>query len=109
MHGWYNYSQKKWALAKKSTTITTDDVYVWIPRYAYYTDSSNNIYVKFLYSNKNKTVNENGNLEDIPSNYVIDTTFSGNKENGYWIKISEMSNDETATRLNNSNYGKLIY
>lgn len=80
---------------------------MWIPRYAYYIDSSNNINIVFLYLNKNKTVNANGNLEDIPSGYIVDSKFS--EENGYWVKISEILEDSTATRLNNSTYGKVVY
>lgn len=109
---WYNYIQKKWALAKKTTsssTITASDLYVWIPRYAYYIDTNNNINIQFLYSNKNQTVDAYGNLTNISSDYIVDDKFSGDNKNGYWVKISEMSNDKTATRLNNSKYGAVIY
>ena len=101
---WYNYLKKKWALARIS-----NELYVWIPRYAYYIDSNNQINIEFLYSNKNQKVDSYGNLENIPSNYIVDTKFSGDNETGYWIKVLEASADETATRLNNSKYGSFEY
>lgn len=109
---WYNYRQKRWALAKDSSNgneIVADDLYVWIPRYAYYIDSNQNLNIEFLYSDKNQKVDTYGNLEDISSEYIVDSAFSGDNKNGYWIKISEIENDETANRLNNSQYGNFIY
>lgn len=110
---WYNYSKKIWALAitkdKANSSIKEDDLYVWIPRYAYYIDSSNNTNIQFLYADKDKTVDTLGNLQDISNNYIIHNKFTGNNEKGYWVKLSELDNDEVATTLNNSQYGKLIY
>lgn len=101
---WHNYLKKKWALAR-----ILNELYVWVPRYAYYIDSNNQINIEFLYSNKNQKVDSYGNLENIPSNYIVDTKFSGDNETGYWVKVSEVSADETATRLNNSKYGSFEY
>lgn len=110
---WYNFNKKIWPLAitKENTTnsISTEDLYVWIPRYAYYIDSSNNINIQFLYSNKDKTVDKLGNLQQLPSEYKVDSTFTGEKTKGYWIPVSQISSDETANRLNSSIYGNLIY
>lgn len=110
---WYNYRNKTWALAvekgKTNETIVTGDLYVWIPRYAYYTDASNKINVEFLYTDKNKTVDDLGNLQALSADYIIDGKFTGDNAKGYWVKLSQMSSDETATRLNNSPYGELIY
>lgn len=109
---WYNYLQKKWALARRSDendSLSEKDIYVWIPRYAYYIDNNNQINIEFLYSNKNQKVNTNGNLEDLPNNYVIDEKFKGDNEKGYWQKVTEIQNDETANRLNKSKYGEFSY
>lgn len=101
---WYNYLKKKWALARIS-----NDLYVWIPRYAYYVDANQQINIEFLYSNKNQKVDTYGNLENIPNNYNVDAKFSGENENGYWVKVADVGSDETATRLNNSKYGAFEY
>lgn len=109
---WYNYYGRKWALAKEASTgstITSADLYVWIPRYAYYVDSNGKINIEFLYSNKNQKVGSYGMLENISFEYQVDSTFSGDNARGYWIKVSEIKNDETAKRLNQSEYGPLIY
>ena len=110
---WYNYYGKRWAIAKDSsvgTTVSVTDLYVWIPRYAYYTDENGNTNIEFLYSNENQKVGLYGNLEDYTSGYNVDEErFSGDNERGYWVKISEIANDETANRLNESEYGPLIY
>ena len=109
---WYNYRQRKWALAKDNQSgneIQASELYVWIPRYAYYIDSEQNVNIEFLYADKNQKVDSYGNLENISSEYIIDNVFSGDNKNGYWIKISEIKNDETANRLNNSQYGNFIY
>lgn len=105
---WYNYNQKKWALAIMNDVednVKEDDLYVWIPRYAY--NSNNAADVKFLYSSTNKIVNEAGNLEELTEPYIVDSKFANT--NGYWIKVSELSNDVVATRLNNSIYGQMQY
>lgn len=110
---WYNFNKKIWPLAiskeKTGSSIQTEDLYVWIPRYAYYIDSSNNINIQFLYSNKDKTVDTLGNLQDISSDYIIDDEFTGDNAKGYWLPVSQISLDETANRLNQSEYGNLIY
>ena len=107
---WYNYNNKLWALAiektKSEASITTEDLYVWIPRYAYNSTTSE---IKFLYSDKNRTVNSSGDLEYIETSYVVDNKFTNDDSRGYWIKVSDIRTDETASRLNNSEYGKLIY
>ena len=106
--GWYNYTDKKWALAvdksKSQSAITSSDLYAWIPRYAY-----NNNSIKFLYSDKDQTVNAAGALEDIGSNYAVDSYFTNDYSKGFWIKITEIDSNTTSNRLNNSQYGRLIY
>ena len=105
---WYNYNQKRWALAIMNDVednVKEEDLYVWIPRYAY--NSNNATDVKFLYSSTNKIVNETGNLEELTESYIVDNKFVN--KNGYWIKGSELSNDVVATRLNNSIYGQMQY
>lgn len=109
---WYNYFGRKWALAKENlagSTITKEELYVWIPRYAYHTDEYGNNNIEFLYSNKNKKVGQYGLLEDIGSEYIVDKVFSGKNATGYWVKVSEIENDKMAKKLNNSEYGPLIY
>ena len=109
---WYNYYGRKWALAKETTsgtTITAADLYVWIPRYAYRVNNNGTIDIEFLYSNKNQKVGAYGSLENISFEYSVDNTFAEENARGYWIKVSEIKNDETAKRLNNSEYGPLIY
>ena len=105
---WYNYNQKKWALAVLNTVgdvIKKEDLYVWIPRFAYSLNDNTNI--KFLDSNTNKYVTASGNLEEITNAYAVDNEFSTN--NGYWAKIVEISGDSVATLLNNSSYGPVEY
>ena len=110
---WYSFNKKIWPLAITKETninvINTEDLYVWIPRYAYYIDSSNNVNIQFLYSDKDKTVDSLGNLQEITSGYKVDTTFTGDKAKGYWLPVSQISSDVTANRLNSSVYGNLIY
>lgn len=110
---WYNYSKKIWPLAVEQSEIggiiQEVDLYAWIPRYAYYVDSSNNINILFLYSDKNQTVDKLGNLQDISDNYTVGSEFTGDNAKGYWIPVSQISSDETANRLNNSEYGNLVY
>ena len=108
---WYSYQKKKWALAvvkeKINDTIKEEDLYVWIPRYAYKVDSNNNINIQFLYSDKDKTVDKLGNLQS--TDYIIDSSFTGSSAKGYWVQLSQIDLNETAKRLNDSIYGKLIY
>lgn len=110
---WYNFNKKIWPLAiskeKANASIQVEDLYVWIPRYAYYIDSSNNINIQFVYSDKDETVDDLGNLQVLSSNYIIEETFTDDKAKGYWIKVNQVSSDEAANRLNKSIYGKLIY
>ena len=107
---WYNYNSKKWALAtekqKINSTISTEDLYVWIPRYAYNPQNND---IKFLYGEKNQIVDSSGNLQNISNNYVVDNKFTNEDARGYWVKVYEVITDETATTLNNSDYGKFIY
>ena len=103
---WYNYNQKKWALAVIDTvedTIRVEDLYVWIPKYAY--RASDNTDLKFLYSNTNKFVNSRGELEEVTSAYVVNSEFSTNT--GYWSRMAEINGDSIAQLLNNSSYGPL--
>lgn len=110
---WYNYSKKIWALAVEKSeldgVIQESDLYVWIPRYAYYESSANKTDIQFLYSDKNQTVNELGNLIDKEETHIVPPEFTGQNTKGYWILVSEIENDETANRLNKSKYGKLLY
>ncbi len=111
---WYNYTAKQWALAvesiKAASQITIEDLYVWVPRYAYYLDGQNNIKICFLYADKNQSVNSSGNLYDIDTSlYTTVSKFSDEDAKGYWIKIVQINNDQTAKRLNDSEYGRLIY
>ena len=96
-------------MSDENDSLSEKDIYVWIPRYAYYIDNNNQINIEFLHSNKNQKVNTNGNLEDLPNNYVIDEKFKGDNEKGYWQKVTEIQNDETANRLNKSKYGEFSY
>ena len=110
---WYNYTKKQWALAVAksdlNSSIDASDLYVWIPRYAYYVDSSSKTNIEFLYSDKNQRVDKLGNLQNLPSGYTVNTKFKDTNAKGYWVLVTDVTTDETANRLNNSIYGNLIY
>ena len=112
---WYNYENGYYAtvfvttddLEKGDTVDLTnneDNVYIWIPRYAY---SNENEDIKFLYYGTNKFVYlKDGvyiSLEDIGNGYEI--PFNEN-EAGRWISnaIAIDGNDQAYKILNTSKY-----
>lgn len=103
---WYDYPNKKWALATRN-----DTTYVWIPRYAYKSTETVNVYnVKFLYAYGTRYVNENGNLEQISNEYTIPDRFNNNENiiDGFWIEESLITRSESANILNSSiEYGPM--
>lgn len=109
---YYQYENKNWALAIKNTDINEDGtikesavIYVWIPRFAYYTTNSATD-VKFIYGTANKYVNANGDLQELTTSYKIPTEFSN--ESGMWIKLTEVSTNAVAKILNlSSKYGPI--
>ena len=103
---WYNYSDKKWAIAVMKNMVLSNgkvvdnaDIYVWIPKFAY---SGSN--VEFIYGSGNKTVDKDGKLVNITSGYIIPNEFQNN-EFGIWIKSSELNSNNASKVLNNSFYG----
>ncbi len=105
---WYNYLNKKWAVAVMKSDITNSGniispatIYVWIPKFAY---NGNN--VEFIYGSGNKTVDKNGKLVDVSSGYVVPSEFSNNKS-GIWISLSELDSNNVSKILNNSIYGPI--
>lgn len=104
---WYQYTNKKWAMAVLKSDISDNGkvktgaiVYVWIPRFAYSGKT-----VEFIYGNQTKTVNKNGNLEEMASGYQIPNDFSENSY-GFWVEKSKITSQTTANLLNNSQYGQ---
>ena len=89
---WYNYSDKKWANAK-----TTDgSMWVWIPRYAYKINKSNQTFdVVFLVGTTDNYYDKDGKLQtakrqksetDIPDatkDYVVHPAFTNESSIGY--------------------------
>ena len=105
---WYNYLNKKWAVAVMKSDITNSGniispatIYVWIPKFAY---NGNN--VELIYGSGNKTVDKNGKLVDVSSGYVVPSEFSNNKS-GIWISLSELDSNNVSKILNNSIYGPI--
>lgn len=94
-NNWYNYNAGN--LPKVIVTsseyaegttinINTENVYIWIPRYAY---NQTNNEILYLYSNTNNYVEETDGvkaLEDIPQGYIIPQEFTINQEKqvGIW-------------------------
>ncbi len=104
---WYQYTNKKWAMAVLKSDISDNGkvktgaiVYVWVPRFAYSGKT-----VEFIYGNQTKTVNKNGNLEEMASGYQIPNDFSENSY-GFWVEKSKITSQTTANLLNNSQYGQ---
>lgn len=104
---WYQYTNKKWAMAVLKSNISDNGkvktgaiVYVWVPRFAYSGKT-----VEFIYGNQTKTVNKNGNLEEMASGYQIPNDFSENSY-GFWVEKSKITSQTTANLLNNSQYGQ---
>lgn len=104
---WYQYINKKWAMAVLKSDISDNGkvktgaiVYVWVPRFAYSGKT-----VEFIYGNQTKTVNKNGNLEEMASGYQIPNDFSENSY-GFWVEKSKITSQTTANLLNNSQYGQ---
>lgn len=104
---WYQYTNKKWAMAVLKSNISDNGkvktgaiVYVWVPRFAYSGKT-----VEFIYGNQTKTVNKNGNLEEMASGYQIPNDFSENPY-GFWVEKSKITSQTTANLLNNSQYGQ---
>ena len=105
---WYNYFNKKWAMAVMKSDITNNGtiigsatIYIWIPKFAY---NGNN--VEFIYGSGNRTVDKNGNLVDISSGYVVPSEFSNDKS-GIWINSSEIDTNNASKILNSSVYGPI--
>lgn len=102
------YLNKKWAIAVKKSDITNNGnviepatVYIWIPKFAY-----NGKNVEFIYGYGNKTVDKNGNLINISSEYEIPSEFSDGIS-GIWISLSEINSNNASKILNESIYGPI--
>ena len=103
---WYNYGEGRWALAMLSegTDATKNSVYVWIPRYAYYIDDSNNINIEFMKENSSFITTANEALE---KDYNVIPAFKDGTNNGFangewdseltgiWVAKYEATLDET--------------
>ena len=90
---WYNYSEKKWANAK---TTNDGSMWVWIPRYAYKINKSNQTFdVVFLVGTTDNYYDKDGKLQtakrqtsetDIPDatkDYVVHPAFTNESSIGY--------------------------
>ena len=88
---WYNYGEKKWA---NVVTVSNNQVvwWVWIPRYKYVANASEQMVdVKFV-SIENEYKNGSGQVEELSSEYKMPESFKfGDEENeykelaGYWM------------------------
>lgn len=104
---WYDYTNRKWALATRNSTT-----YVWIPRFAYKSTETPNTYeVKFIYAYGTRIVNANGDLEQISNEFSIPEGFTNSNEeslDGFWVEESLITSNTTANILNNSlTYGPM--
>lgn len=113
---WYRYESGIWALAVQNKDILENgnikenpDVFVWIPRFAYYKTASS-IDAKFVFANGQRQINSNGDLEKLPENYIIPNEFNVNdiERDGIWININDINTNSAANILNNSVKYKLI-
>ena len=90
---WYNYCEKKWANAK---TTNDGSMWVWIPRYAYKINKSNQTFdVVFLVGTTDNYYDKDGKLQtakrqtsetDIPDatkDYVVHPAFTNESNIGY--------------------------
>lgn len=106
---WYNYKNKKWALAVNSSVDLDEEgnvkpdatIYAWIPRYAY-NQTKNEI--EFVYSNGQKYVDTNGDLKKITGTIPSVFTREDKELTGVWIAIDTI--DESM--LSNVNTGKIV-
>ncbi len=124
--GEYKHDGRKshWANAK-----TVDgSQWVWIPRYAYkinYTNSSDKsqaspIDVIFLDGETNQYKDKNGNLHDLPQDYIVHPAFTNESENGYknggwdkeltgiWVAKYEASKGDTQESQSQQRYPKFV-
>lgn len=90
---WYNYDNKKWALAIKQASWDENkekikenpEIYAWIPRF--FSDSENSE-IKFIISNGYHYIDANGEIKTITEG-KIPSEFTQNEEqvNGRWAII----------------------
>lgn len=98
---WYDYSSKKWALAIMNNN--QNEIYTWIPKFAYNRLDGGSIDVKFIYGNKIRYVDNNGDLETLESGYIIPDDFEEEGQtSGIWVLTSEINLTEASRILNDS-------
>ena len=103
---WYSYENKKWAavMMKEGLTVeggtqvtannmksllgkkveTYNEIFVWLPKYAYKMQNNQNDIV-FLYNITNKYIDENGDMQDIGTDYTVNSEFGG--VTGLWHRV----------------------
>ncbi len=121
--GEYQHDEKtsKWANA-----MTEDrSQWVWIPRYAYkiktpYTSEASDINVIFLNGDTDQYKDKNGNLHDVPKDYIVHPAFTDesgedyknggwNKElTGIWVAKYEASKGTGIENLSGKEYPKFV-
>ena len=120
--GWYNYETGNWARVLKTkkdlkvdeivniNQLTNEEnVYIWIPRYAYISNNVNTIeYIKFLYKNTNKYIQtyeikdeEYTKLIEIDETYKVDSDFNEDSKllEGIWITNKNCSIYKTLNEI----------
>lgn len=111
---WYSYENGSWATAVKEDEVNivngivqnpTDNIYVWIPNYAYKRIDANNYDVKFLYGLTTKIVTSSNMLQDIPAGYVA---IIASEKRGKWYNKTTQSIVEQYSYLNKSIYKLVI-
>lgn len=91
----YSYYDGITAYVFEAARVQIDgDVYMWIPRFAYNLQDSQEVYVKFLKGNSNiptddKTITIDENEWQIPSVFTNSTT--GQEYRGIWVKTDSIN------------------
>ena len=97
---WYNYEEKKWA---NIVTATDNHVayWVWIPKYAYKTDSTTEtVDAKFIAKEGDIYKDASGNIVSLDGYQISDAfTFAGESLAGYWMSKYEVSEDYAVDTL----------
>ena len=88
---WYDYESQKWA---NIVTVTNNEVayWVWIPKYAYVTNSDETVDAKFISTEGDVYKNSNGEIETL-TGYKVPAAFTFGETHlpGYWMAKYEVS------------------
>lgn len=97
----YEYGENS-TLENAAFAKLNDDIYVWIPRFAYKEDEEENIYVKFLKGNSNISTDNKQILVD-DDNWKIPSVFERSADEqpyrGVWVKVEDINLEYNITDI----------